>query len=576
MNFKKLHIKHFRNFKDVEIELDNKNVLFGMNDVGKTNFLYAVRYLLDREVRQQKFVMSDFHKNDITQKIEITLELDLSDYETSEDTKKLVAQVKGARTSESSDIFYIKLESEFDEREVYGEAILKWGVDLENLIDIPARGTSYILDNVFKVVYINPLIDLDQLFHKNKKIIFDESHSDENDIGIIGEIKGITDQLNDKIGTMNIIKGFQEEITTEYKSLKNENISIEIKSEMSIKGFFSDVIPYIKKDGDDNYYPTSGDGRRKLLSYSILNYITKRKNSDKIIIFLIEEPENSLHRSMQIALSKQLFQQPTYNYFFLSTHSPELLYEMDNTRLIRVFSKDRVTCSSHMYKVDSNYKNVKRKLNKSLSAALFAERVLLIEGPSEKVLFEKILEETHPEYELDGGYLLEVDGISFSQYTETLNSLEIKTLIKTDNDLKAKRGSSSTYDLIGFNRCLKLLEKDSLAPIEITLADNISKKDKKRILNETKLEIYGKSKDIVMELEASNIYLSRIDLEHDLNIVIAEKMQSVLETTTPIDYLQTSKLYNMVELTNGLDAQDCEKIFNSDQFCCLKELVNHD
>ncbi|GAB6892132.1 ATP-dependent nuclease [Geobacillus stearothermophilus] len=573
MKFKELHIKHFRNFSCVKIDLDNKNVIFGMNDVGKTNFLYAIRYLLDKEVRKHKFVQSDFHKNDVTKKIEIILTLDLSDFDINEDTKKLVAQAKGARTSET-DVFYIKLESEFDEKELYGEPILKWGVDLENLIDIPTRGTSYVLDNVFKIVYVNPLIDLDQLFIKNKKAIFDDLEGDKSDVEIINEIKKITNQLNDKIGQMNIIKEFQEEITNEYKALKNENISIEIKSEMAITGFFSDIVPYIKKDGDDNYYPTSGDGRRKILSYSILNYLMKKKHQDKIVVFLIEEPENSLHRSMQIALSKQLFKQSTYNYFFLSTHSPELLYEMDNTRLIRIYSKDRVICTSHLYKVDSNYRNLKKKLNRALSSAIFAERVLLVEGPSERVLFEKVLEETNPEYELEGGFILEVDGINFSQYTKVLNDLQIKTIIKTDNDLKKKRGSNCSYDLIGMNRCLELLGRKKLDPIEIKIPSNVSKKKKKEILNEKKVQIYRDHQSLVKDLCDNNIYLSEIDLEHDLYSVIGERMQEILETSDPVNYLQESKLFNMVELANGLNKEDCEMILQSEQFRCLKELIN--
>lgn len=46
MEFKKLVIENFRNFSSIEIDLSNKNVIFGMNDSGKTNLLFAIRYLL--------------------------------------------------------------------------------------------------------------------------------------------------------------------------------------------------------------------------------------------------------------------------------------------------------------------------------------------------------------------------------------------------------------------------------------------------------------------------------------------------------------------------------------------------
>ena len=48
MKLKTLSIKNFRNFEDISITLSNKNVVFGMNDVGKTNFLYALRFLFER------------------------------------------------------------------------------------------------------------------------------------------------------------------------------------------------------------------------------------------------------------------------------------------------------------------------------------------------------------------------------------------------------------------------------------------------------------------------------------------------------------------------------------------------
>lgn len=60
MKLKTLSIKNFRNFEDISITLSNKNVVFGMNDVGKTNFLYALRFLFERKIRNKGFLESDF------------------------------------------------------------------------------------------------------------------------------------------------------------------------------------------------------------------------------------------------------------------------------------------------------------------------------------------------------------------------------------------------------------------------------------------------------------------------------------------------------------------------------------
>lgn len=52
MEFFSIRIKNFRNFEDIELDLSNKNIFFGLNDVGKTNFLYALRYVFDKDIRK--------------------------------------------------------------------------------------------------------------------------------------------------------------------------------------------------------------------------------------------------------------------------------------------------------------------------------------------------------------------------------------------------------------------------------------------------------------------------------------------------------------------------------------------
>lgn len=71
MEFCSVIIKNFRNFEDISINLTNKNVLFGMNDVGKTNFLYALRFIFDKDIRRQNFIDTDYYKKTVNKPIEI-------------------------------------------------------------------------------------------------------------------------------------------------------------------------------------------------------------------------------------------------------------------------------------------------------------------------------------------------------------------------------------------------------------------------------------------------------------------------------------------------------------------------
>lgn len=585
MLLKGLRVENFRNFEFAEIDLSNQNVIFGMNDVGKTNLLHAIRFLLDRDIRRDGFRETDYFKNNTEETIRITLEIDLSDREVNDDSKYIISKVAGARSSNKLDSFYISVEGVYDYSEEVGLPALFWGSDINNLTEIPQKGLySSSLDDLFKIVYVDPTIDLGQTFTKNRKKLFDQRKLNENDIEISRRIKTIGKELNEEISNMEVIQNFERIITNEYRKLKNEDIRIEMKSELTVNSYFGNLIPYIKKDDDDNIYPTSGDGRKKILAYSVLNHLIKEQEGNRVVIYLIEEPENSLHRSMQIALSKQLFSSKVYNYFFLSTHSSELLYEMDNASLIRIYSENKTNCESFLYKVDDEYKNVKKELNSSLATALFADRVLLVEGPSEKVLFDKILEVVHPTYELDGGYILVVGGIKFEPYVEVLKGLNITPIIKTDNDLKAKNNNKKVFDAIGFNRCSNLLKiisnKDLgvLESIEIDYSVNDNgeikwpKDRRKKLINKEKEEIYEEFHEDIKIFREHKVFLSKIDLEHDLFEAIGERMTEILGSN-PIKYLQGHKLINMIELTNELKDDDCETIFDSSFFQCLRELV---
>lgn len=579
MKLSKLLVENFRNFQKTTIKLSNKNVVFGMNDVGKTNLLYSLRFLLDRKIRAAGFSESDYYQRDTSVPIKITLEVDLSDRETSKDSQNIISKVAGSRSSSELDRFYFRVVGEYEQTDAFGIPVLYWGNSLDNLNKINQNGIYSDLDKLFNLIYVDPSIDLDQLFSKNRKRLFDQRKLSDEDVTISKEITTLTSQMNQKISSMNVMKSFQKELTEEYHQLKKEKITIELQSEMAIKGFFNDIFPYIKKEGEDNLYPTSGDGRKKILAYSLLNHLTKEYDSNKITIYLIEEPENSLHRSMQIALSKQLFNYSVYDYFILSTHSSELLYEMDDATLIRVYSQDKTDCESYLYKVSGRFSTIKKELNQGLSTALFSDRVLLIEGPSEKVLFEKILSVVSPTYELEGGYLLLVDGIKFKPYFDTLSGLNILPIVKTDNDLKSKRNEITSFDVIGLNRGLDLIDGERIPAVTIdysTINENGEKQyftnEKEKKVIEKKIEVYENYAEDIKELNDNKIYLSRIDLENDLFEVIPEKMESVFGND-PIRKLQNKKLLNMLKLIDELTDEECLNIFQHENFKALKGLV---
>lgn len=575
MKFVKLEVSNYRNFENIVLDLSNKNVIFGLNDIGKSNLLSIFRLLFDRKYRSNNCIESDYHNKNIEKDIEILLEIELEKDKPTEDDEIVISKIGqcGILSSEKNNL-YIKLIAKFDLSLQAGEPKMFWGEDKNDLSEMQTIFNGYQIDKVFSAIYIKDITENNALFKKNiGKLINNELNEKED----INAIKEEMLDINDKIGKLPSVKDLQQNLSKNYNSIKDEKIEICIRSEVGINNLYSNLNTYIKKEEQDNFYPTSGDGRKKLLEYALYTSIAENEQENgnhKIYIYLIEEPENHLHESMQLYLSDQIFNNLKFNYFFLTTHSPSMLYEMDgNTNLIRLYSKDKIECNTFLYNVPNEYKDLKRELNKNLANALFYEKVLLVEGPSEELLFKKVIENINVQYQINGNYILQTNGIKFKPYIKVLECLGIEYIVRTDNDLKIdsnyKKTDEKRYILLGINRCRNIVttHEKSLKVLDYKVKNKLEDTDK---IN-AKKELYTKYKKEIIFLNKKNIYLSKVDLENDLDEVIHDEMCRYLDTDNPVYYLQDKKMINMIELIKKLTKEDCEKIYNSEQFYCIKD-----
>lgn len=581
MKFKSIAIKNFRNFADIRVVIGNKNVFFGMNDIGKTNFLFALRYLFDRDMRKRDVIDSDFHKRNVSEDIDITVCIDIQDTE-SPDTQKLRAKLKGAIGSTDTEI-YIKLIAKYNKIEKRADLMIFWGGNKDKLTEVKSSsGGFFELDSVFNVIYINSYIDLHDLFKKNIHALIRNGEGDESGDGERERtIKAKVDEINSEIASLSGIKSFQEKLTPTYKKMRDESVSISIKSDFAISSLYSSIVPFIHQDDDDNEYPTSGEGRKKLLAYSVYNILSDETADKKINLFLIEEPETHLHRTMQSALSHFLFDTEAndgkLNYLFISTHSPFVLSEMDDVHLVRLYNVDKIQAASELYDVPADWEKTKKKLNRTLSEAIFSDSVLLVEGESECILFERVLAEIDPFYESKGIYILSVEGVGFAPYIKMLSALSIRFIIKTDNDISKVQNSNPTaYRYAGFERINMFAalcgDFDDSEKIKTSPAPTDN-------LPNTRRTAYDSRKSTIDTLrEKFKLQLSHCDLEEDLCEALGgtrfAELMSAATAAEAIKRLKSKKQHIMIELVGQLSKDDCSKIYAHYNFACLKAVRN--
>lgn len=586
MKFKSIEIKNFRNYKKINLDLTNKNIIFGRNDFGKTNFLHALRFLFDPKVRNKGFEETDYYQRDTEKIISILIELELN--EDNDDTEFIRAHVGGAIEFSEDGEFYIQLEAKYRIDKQLGVPILKWGSSLEELKEIPSSTIYSDLDSIFEVVYIHPNISPDELFKKHRKLLYKDTDTSKSE-----EIRKALDELNNVISMDSRVTELKNLLTKYYRDIRHEDIEITLKSEHEINGVFNQLVPYILNSKDqDKYYPTSGDGRRKILAYALTNLIEEKKREEReakrIPIFLIEEVENSLHPSMQQMISRNIFQvnKDLYKYLFVTTHSEHMLMYMDEVNLVRIHKdlNDDYKSASKFYVVPDEFKKTRKTFNEVLSQAFFYDKVLLVEGMSEKILFDAIYEkiaEGHIEVIglLEKILILSVEGIGFQKYVELLHELGIEVFVKTDNDIKKVNGENYV-SLLGINRCKKLYNYYINVNNIESEKENIKETEdysKQRIKNDIKRRVYNRNKESIEIWEKFNIYLSEIELEEDLSKVLNVNgllSSNFIDEKDFIEFLQEQKKINMNQFVNDyLDYEMAKVIYQSNEFKCLRDLL---
>lgn len=570
--FKNLILKNFRNFEHIDIVLKNKNVILGMNDVGKSNLLHALRMVFDKKIRLDEVQSTDFHNKNISKPIEITVSLDISDL-ANMDVEKLRAKAREAITLEESQTFYIRLVITSTKE----EGILKqfyWGDDLKKLKEIKSKGINFlILDDVFSVVYISSHVETAKVFNEIRKEILKDFELTEHDEELKKEIVTDFQSINEKIQGLTPVIKIEEEINNNLKFF-DETYQVKITSQSVVEDLYKQLKIYTIETVHDHLYPASGDGRQKKIMYAMLHYFLVKESKKKIPLLILEEPENHLYLTAQIDLSMTLFEDEKLQYIFCSSHSSELLYHISiGCNLIRLYrgadSLFRKTISSSA-QISDKYNEVKKMFAESLSKGYFADCVLLVEGYSEKLLCDAILKMVLTKNQFQKLYVLPVLGTNFKPYRDLLIKLGIKIIVRTDNDIYKN-------DIHGLKRCLKLIDLEMEKPTPEYLKGVKSEPDNE--LNGKKLRLHKEFSPCVEKLKLENdIYLAEIDLENDLINALADaKILKCLLDDELIDLselkseLQNKKWHNMYLFLNE-NEKLLKDIFENYRFDFLKRV----
>lgn len=386
-----IFIKNFRSIKEITLEPTNLTALIGPNGSGKTNILTALDLVLGEGwTTKAKVARELFNNPDEPVEIEITFGSPI-----------VVPSNTGYRDTEVSSIkLSMSLNPELTARTTingnntfYGHEIFK---KLCHFILIPSeRQLSYelkvsqwtMLGKLMKLIYENYIKTIgneDKLKEEFKQKIagakqFLENDFDQNEV----TFKKFSDSFKKHCqeNSSGLASGFEPVLNIYNLNWFYKTLQINVNEDDPKKCFDSEEV---------------GAGMQNLLLISIFQTYAELMGGK--VIFGLEEPEIYLYPHAQRSLYENLIKLSNNTQIFYTTHNPNFL-DASRPDDIQIMRKDKNKGTYKLEKDNSfNNKNTKKSkiythFNQERNEIFFANKVLLVEGDSDKICFATLCKE---------------------------------------------------------------------------------------------------------------------------------------------------------------------------------------
>lgn len=481
MRISRIQIHNFRNFKDLDLHLGSHAVIVGENKIGKSNFLFALRLILDPKLSdaERNLRLEDFWDGlprPLSKEDFIQISIEFSDFQEDENLLAILAQhliqpepmvsrltyvfrpspkLTTPPTKESDYEFFIYGAERSENRVGYEirqllpltvlPALRNAGEDLANWRQSPL---APLLRTVAANIHPQKLEDVTSEISKARSVLAD-----------LADIKTLAQNINERLIRM---VGSRHSVDT----LLSFSPTDPNRLVRSLRLFI---------DGGARGISEASLGSANLIYLSLLSLELERQvqEGNRNHTFLaIEEPEAHLHPHLQ-RLAFRDFLQPrgqvevsasskrTSQTIFMTTHSPHIVSvsPLKSIAILRKSSNGESTIgvsTANLTLDESSIEDLERYVDVNRGELLFAKGVLLVEGSAEEFVVPVLGRLLGHDFDHLGISVCSVNGTNFEPYVQLLGpqALDIPFAILTDldpyDDGQHNRGERRAIKLLEF------------------------------------------------------------------------------------------------------------------------------